>query len=87
MLKIIPINDATGITLKFEGKLLAPWADEVSAACAVAASKSSEVRLDLSELSFVDREGVALLQELVLRGIRIVSCSRFVAEMLHTVKS
>lgn len=86
MLKITPIHNATGTVLKLEGKLLAPWAAEVSAACADAACRSESVHLDLSELSFVDREGLALLRELAQRGVKIVSCSRFVAEMLHTVK-
>jgi hypothetical protein len=39
--------------------------------------------LDLSGLSFVDRAGVELLQQLLRQGVRIHSCSPFVAELLH----
>ena len=37
---------------------------------------------DLSELTFVDREGGELLLQLLRQGVRIDSCSPFVAELL-----
>ena len=39
--------------------------------------------LDLSGLSFVDRRGAEMLQQLLRQGVRIHACSPFVAELLH----
>ena len=63
-------------------KLLQAWVDEVRRLC-VKAEEGSLPRLDLSGLSFVDRAGVELLQQLLRQGVRIHSCSPFVAELLH----
>jgi anti-anti-sigma regulatory factor len=71
-------------TLKLEGKILAPWGDEVRSACAASTKKNTATLLDLSGVTFVDLAGVRLLHELVASGIKIVSPSRFVAQLLHT---
>jgi anti-anti-sigma regulatory factor len=71
-------------TLKLEGKILAPWIEEVRSACTASTKKHSATLLDLSGVSFVDLAGARLLHELVASGIRIVTPSRFVAELLHT---
>ena len=75
-------NDGTTL-LKLEGKLLAPWAGEVLEQCG---GSAGAVRLDLSQLSFVDGAGLALLNDLRGRGAAIVACSGFVAELLHVEK-
>ena len=75
-------NDGTTL-LKLEGKLRAPWAGEVLEQCG---GSAGAVRLDLSQLSFVDGAGLALLNDLRGRGAAIVACSGFVAELLHVEK-
>jgi hypothetical protein len=68
--------------LKLEGKLLQAWVDEVRRFFAEA-EEGSLPSLDLSGLSFVDRPGTEMLQQLLRQGVRIHSCSPFVAELLH----
>jgi ABC-type transporter Mla MlaB component len=87
MLKIsqIPTLDASP-ALKLEGKLLEPWVDELLRACEVQSSRSQDVRLDLSAVSFVDTAGTRALRELIQRGIRIAPCSGYVSELLHLEK-
>lgn len=68
--------------IKLEGKLLEAWVDEVRRVC-LEAGKDSLPSLDLSGLSFVDRRGAEMLQQLLRQGVRIHSCSPFVAELLH----
>ena len=68
--------------LRLEGKLLQAWVDEVHR-LVVAADDGSLPALDLSRLSFVDRTGAQLLQQLLRQGVPIHSCSSFVAELLR----
>jgi hypothetical protein len=80
MLRVTEVNGAESArTLKLEGKLLEPWVGELLRACAPAGRLS----LDLSAVTFVDGAGVELLQTLLRRGVRVIACSGFVAELLH----
>ena len=71
-------------TIKLEGKLLGPWIDEVSKTCAAGTGPSSRINLDLSALIFVDGAGERLLRDLIARGIEVVACSSYVAELLRS---
>ena len=83
MLKItVSGQDSSRRIIKLEGKLLQAWVDEVCRLC-VEAEEGSLPSLDLSGLSFVDRPGAELLQQLLRQGVRSHSCSPFVAGLLH----
>ena len=71
-----------GSTVKLEGKLLRPWVDEVRNLFNAADLRTCP-SLDLSCVTFVDREGTELLRQLVRQGVLIESCSPFVAELLQ----
>ena len=75
-------KDASSRVIKLEGSLLQPWIDEVRSVLAEE-GEDSLPGLDLSGLSFVDRPGAELLVQLLRQGVRIHSCSPFVAELLH----
>jgi hypothetical protein len=47
------------------------------------ADPSNRINLDLSALIFVDAAGERLLRELIARGIEVVACSSYVAELLR----
>ena len=68
--------------LRLEGKLLQAWVDEVRR-LVVATDDGSLPAIDLSGLSFVDRTGAEMLQQLLRQGVAIHSCSPFVAELLR----
>ncbi len=81
MLKIETIEAAAGhAVLRLQGQLIGPWIDELERA--YAALSAGEVAMDLSEVSFVERRGVELLQSLGARGVPLLHCSAFVAEQL-----
>ena len=80
MLRITRMPGDSADTVRLEGKLLEPWLDEASRVVAVA---PSPVQLDLAGLRFVDEAGLRWLRQLQSRGAVIVSCSGFVAELLH----
>jgi ABC-type transporter Mla MlaB component len=70
-------------TLKLEGKLLGPWVTELARSCDELPCSPDCLRLDLSAVTFVDGPGMALLRDLLGRGITLAACSGLVAELLH----
>ena len=83
MLKITASGlDPSCRIIKLEGKLLQPWVDKVRRHF-VTVDDGLVPGLDLSGLSFVDSPGAELLRQLVQQGVRIHSCSPFVAELLR----
>lgn len=87
MLRITRIPRPDAPTLRLEGKLLGPWVDEVRRTCrdgeAGAGPGRPLTRLDLSDLTYTDADGIALLRELVAGGAEIAACSPFVADLLN----
>jgi len=82
MLRITESSGDAKRVVMLEGKLLGAWVDEVRGLF-VGTAVDSFPMLDLSRLSYVDRAGVEMLQELFRRGARIGACSPFVAELLR----
>jgi hypothetical protein len=83
MLRITAFDrDTSNRVVKLEGKLLHAWVNEVRNHF-VGTDAESFPRLDLSGVSYVDRPGTELLQHLLHLGVRIESCSPYVAELLH----
>ena len=84
MLKIGPIETANGHTkLRLEGRLIGPWVEELRRACEQVLTTGAKLALDLSDVSFLDRSGVELIQSLRNRNVALLSCSAFVAEQLR----
>ena len=74
------------VSLKLEGRLVGPWVGETRALCEALLAENRLVELNLAEVLFVDQEGVALLQELKLRGIALLDCSLYVNEQLKQAR-
>jgi hypothetical protein len=84
MLKITEIPFGGGdIVLKIEGKLMQPWLVELTAFYDRATNRARSVSLDLSAVSFADFASVQFLRVLLERGVAIISCSGFLAELLR----
>ena len=100
MLRITRTTTTDSTLIRLEGKLLAPWTDEVrkqincgaGVSCAVpegagqAPASGHSLRLDLRDLSYIDSAGATLLCGLIRRGATIENCSQFIAELLHLEK-
>ena len=88
MLRIteVPNGDESRLYL-LEGKLLAPWVEEVSRLVASPGSPRRSVVLDLSRVSYVDEIGTRLLRELLGKGVVLRGCSAFVAELLRVIQA
>lgn len=89
MLKISqaePVNHA--LTLRLEGRVVGPWVAELQRSCEEVMSEGQPLNLHLSEVEFMDAQGVALLLRLQARGVVLVECPPFAAEQLKmAVKS
>lgn len=70
--------------LRLEGKLLGPWVEHFRTTVIQETAQNNTINFDLSELSFVDAEGLALLQDLATRGHDLSLRSNFVTELLRT---
>jgi ABC-type transporter Mla MlaB component len=62
--------------------MIGPWVVEVRRCCEEFLAKGRRLALDLANVSFVDRDGIVLLQELVGRRVALVNCSPFLVEQL-----
>lgn len=83
MLRITELPPAEGIAmLKLEGGLTGPWVEELRKAAEAALGRSGRVGLELSDVSYVDAPGIALLKELQIRNVDVRGCSRFIIELL-----
>lgn len=80
----ITITDSRpdALTLLLEGQLIGEAVDELDLSCERALAAGQRLTLDLAGVSFIDRKGVAFFHRLATRGVSIVNCSGFVAELL-----
>ena len=59
------------ITLKIAGRIASDCVAVLERQCTELLNSGHRVRLDAAEVGFVDRAGVALLRELLARGVEI----------------
>ena len=87
MLKISIIEGRKQRRLVVEGKLVAPWSDELKAACERAGSglNGREIVIDLRNLTTISQQGENLLLELMKQGVRFRGCGVFTNEILKQV--
>ena len=87
MLKISQAGTANHrVTLKLEGRVVGPWVGELRQLCELMLSEGCKLKLDLTEVSYVDADGVAALTSFKSRGITMANCSPFVDEQLKSPK-
>lgn len=84
MLKIELVQTAKdgSATLRLEGQVVGPWVEEVKRSCESVFSKGGRLTLDLSDVFFVDRDGVELFRSLQGRQVELLNCSPLVATLL-----
>src|SRR5213593_4461829 len=87
MLKISIVEGRKQRRLVVEGKLVAPWSDELKAACERAASglNGRELVIDLKNVTPISQQGENLLLELMKHGVRCRGCGVFTNQILKQV--
>jgi anti-anti-sigma regulatory factor len=87
MLKISIVEERKQRRLVVEGRLVAPWSDELKAACERAESglDGRELVIDLKNLTTISQQGENVLLELMKQGARCRGCGVFTNEILKQV--
>ena len=67
---------------RLEGQVVGPYVMEVRRFCESLLETGRSVSLDMSDVSFVDRNGLTLFKELTSRSVSLVNCSPFLTEQL-----
>ncbi len=70
------------VTLRLEGQVRGPWVEELRHTCEQFLARGRALLLDLTDVSFIDLDGVALCRRLRAQNVGILHCSPFVAEQL-----
>jgi hypothetical protein len=79
--------DGPAPLLKLEGSLLEPWIAEIERLTVDPGNAGNALQLDLLGLKFADAAGTKFLSELIRRGAKVISCSGYVAAVLHVEDS
>jgi ABC-type transporter Mla MlaB component len=74
-------------TLRLEGQMTGQCVAEAQNVCEQFLAAGRQLTLDLAEMLFVDRSGIALLQDLMRRQVTLVNCSPFLKEQLKQALS
>jgi len=69
-------------TLRLEGEVIGAGVEEVRQVIEKSLAAGFRLTLDLAELRFVDRDGVALFRELAGHQVQFINCSPFLNEQL-----
>jgi len=72
----------SAVTLKVEGTLVAEAVPVLEDACADHLSELKRVDLDFADVSFVDRDAVTAVRELIARGVTILHPTPLVRDLL-----
>ena len=88
MLKISIVEGRKQRRLVVEGRLVAPWSDELNAACRRSRSglDGRELAIDLKNVTTISQEGENLLLELMRQGVGCRGRGVFTNEILKQVR-
>jgi anti-anti-sigma regulatory factor len=89
MLKVTVLNGGSESRIKVEGKLFAPWVSELASAWeqALQAGSGKKIVVDLSEMTFIDADGKAILLSFIDQGASLVArgiCNEHIVEELKS---
>jgi ABC-type transporter Mla MlaB component len=87
VLRITVIHGTDQVTFKLEGKLAGPWVPEVEQCwlTMVGAKATQDLRVDLTNVTFVASEGVALLERMVGGGAELLAADPMMKALVEEV--
>jgi anti-anti-sigma regulatory factor len=84
MLKISVSEAAAGsMTLRLDGQITGRWVELLERTCEAYLKNGPRIILDLKNVSFVDRDGFAVLRSLANRRVKFLNVLPFIAEQLR----
>ena len=87
MFKVSVVESRNQRRLVLEGKLIAPWAEELRTACEVARSDldGRELVVEVKNLTAINQAGENVLLELMQQGVKFRSCGIFTRHVLKVL--
>lgn len=83
MLRITRINaNGAPTKLKLEGKIAAEWVVLLERECRTVLTRQPQLILDMTNVTYIDGHGVAMLRRLPHRQVSFIHRSRFLQELL-----
>ncbi len=84
MLRIEKVgDDAATVILKLEGRIVAQWVTVLDEECQRVLRRPTPLVLDVAGVTFVDRDGVAMLRKMRNERVQLVNGSVFLRELLR----
>jgi anti-anti-sigma regulatory factor len=84
MLRIEKVGeDAATVTLKLEGRVVAQWVAALEEECQRVLRTAKRPILDFAGVTFIDRNGVAMLGKMNGGRVQVVNCSPFLRALLR----
>ena len=84
MLKITRVATSNEeISLQLDGRVAGQWIELLSESAESVLEEGLRLKLDLKNICFIDCEGLALIKNLMGRGVRQVNAPLFVADQLR----
>lgn len=84
MLRISITDPANGqVTLQLDGQVSGRWVELLRTTCEGQLQTNARVAIDMKNVSFLDREGLALLRDLCRRRVEILNALPFIAGELE----
>jgi ABC-type transporter Mla MlaB component len=80
----ISANDLAGesVLLRLDGQVTGRWVKLLQGTCEAPLKNGAQVSIDLRNVSFADRDGIALLRSLAERRVEILNALPFIAEQI-----
>jgi anti-anti-sigma regulatory factor len=84
MLRITRIGESQSlVTLKVEGQIISEWVSLLEKEALSSLQEKKEVVLDFTEVTFINHNGVEMLQKISAENIRIVNCCPLIKDLLN----
>ena len=74
------------ITLQLDGRISGQWVQLLRESAKSVLDQGAILNIDLKNISYVDCEGIALMRDLIRRGVRHINPPLFVAEQIKKCK-
>ena len=71
------------ITLQLDGRLTGQWVELLRDSTKSVLDQGARLNIDLKNISYIDCEGIALIKDLIQRGVRHINPPLFVAEQIR----
>ena len=74
------------ITLQLDGRVTGQWVELLRETAESVLNQGHRLSVDLKNITFIDCEGIALIRDLIQRGVQHLNPPLFVAEQIRKCK-